>query len=50
MKKRHYYGGENPALLQLLKCMRMVFHEAVDCTFVLGVVLAHMNMSVHVAD
>ena len=53
MKKRHYYGGvdgEPPALLQLLKNMRMVFHEAVDRTFVHDIVLAHTNMSVYVAD
>ena len=53
MKKRYYSGrvdGDCPALLQLLKYMRMVFHEAVDRSFVLGIVLAHTNMSVYVAD
>ena len=53
MKKRHYPGkvdGDCPALLQLLKYMRMVFHEAVDRSFVLGIVLAHTKMSVYVAD
>ena len=53
MKKRYYHGrvdGDCPALLQLLKYMRMVFHESVDRSFVLGVVLAHTKMSVYLAD
>ncbi|KAH9835353.1 uncharacterized protein C8Q71DRAFT_765439 [Rhodofomes roseus] len=40
----------SPALLQLLKCMRMVFHEAMDRCFVFGVVIACANMSVYLAD
>ncbi|EPS96876.1 hypothetical protein FOMPIDRAFT_1025203 [Fomitopsis schrenkii] len=53
MKKRYYHGrvdGDCPALLQLLKYMRMIFHEAVDRSFVLGIVVAHASVSVYVAD
>lgn len=53
MKKRYYHGqgdGDCPALLQLLKYMRMVFHESIDRSFVLGIVLAHTKMSVYLAD
>lgn len=53
VKKRHKHSGDEggrPALLQLLKYMRMIFHEAVDRSFVLGIVLAHTKMSVYLAD
>ncbi|KAH9835356.1 uncharacterized protein C8Q71DRAFT_811995 [Rhodofomes roseus] len=41
---------EGPALLQLLKYMHMVFHEAVDRCFVFGIIIACANMSVYLAD
>ena len=53
IKKRNHSSSDEsdgPALLQLLKYMRMVFREAVDRSFVLGIVLAHTKMSVYIAD
>ena len=50
VKKRSTDENNGPALLQLLKYMHMVFHEAVDRSFVLGIVLAHTKMSVYIAD
>ncbi|EPS97392.1 hypothetical protein FOMPIDRAFT_1025016, partial [Fomitopsis schrenkii] len=51
-KQKHESKNESdrPALLQLLTYMRTMFHEAVDRSFVLGIVLAHTKMSVYVAD
>ena len=40
-------GGS--AILELLKCMRLIFHEAVDRCFVLGLVLAYSDVTVYLA-
>ncbi|KAH9835348.1 uncharacterized protein C8Q71DRAFT_765355 [Rhodofomes roseus] len=41
---------DGPALLQLLKYVRLVFRESADRCFVLGLVVACANVSVYLAD